>query len=125
MLSVLFELLDRTFLTNIPSLEVPRFSTLHELVRELNPNICVECMPPDIQRSLAPQYGTKLFNDHDTIKSLDHNSWYEGSDLWHAVELMRKCLQLDCTKRISAAEALYHPFITVGDNANLTVAVRG
>ena len=105
---------DRTFITNIPTIEHPRFRTLHELVRALNPNIFVENMPRLARSSMALQYGECFTTDPETIRNLDHSGWYkDGADLWLAVDLMKRCLTLDLTKRITAHDALDHPFLAV------------
>lgn len=107
---------DRTFLTNIPTLETPRFSTLHELVRSLNPNIFIECMPRSLRNgySADPEVGMKIFNDSEYIKNFDHSAWYgEGAELFQAIDLLKRCLNMDLTKRTTARQALSHPFFSV------------
>jgi cell division control protein 7 len=81
---------DRVFICNVPSVTTMAHANLHELVRALNPNIHRENRP---------------FNATDADVA-----WYDGSELWAAVDLMKRCLALDCTRRITAAQALRHPF---------------
>lgn len=105
----------RSFLTNVPNIEEPEYGSLHELVRRINPNIFVESIPADDREKLfnssqrvTMQYSRRMIND------MDHSSWYkENTVLYQAIDLLRRCLILDCTKRICAGDALKHPFITV------------
>jgi hypothetical protein len=39
--------------------------------------------------------------------------WYLRSELWYLVDLLKRTLELDCTKRITAAHALGHKFFTL------------
>lgn len=72
----------------------PEFSTLHQLVFSLNPAIFDENRPES-----ASQQETQSL------------TWYTASQpLFQVVDLMRKCLALDCTRRITALDALKHPF---------------
>ena len=71
---------DRTFQTNVPHAESPDKTNLHEVVRALNP-------------SLFHTYASKP-------------GGYEASQLHQAVDLMRRCLATDHTRRITAANAL-------------------
>ena len=69
---------------------------------------------PEPQRSeMHAIYGNGMYNDHKVIKTLDHSSWYQDSQLYQAVDLMKRCLTLDLTKRTTAKEALEHPFFKV------------
>ncbi|GAA6030176.1 hypothetical protein JCM8097_009299 [Rhodosporidiobolus ruineniae] len=87
---------NRTFQTNVPEYADAAHTTLHELVRELNPPIMVENSPDP--------YGP-------IPASLDSlREWYTGSELYQCVDLMKRCLDLDCTKRWTAEECLEHPF---------------
>ncbi|GAA6061705.1 hypothetical protein JCM10212_004937 [Sporobolomyces blumeae] len=87
---------NRTFQTNVPDYDTPPHPTLHALVRALNPPILVENSP----------------NPYGPIPSRpeEDEEWYEDSELCHAVDLMKRCLALDCTTRWTAEEALEHPF---------------
>ncbi|GAA5850959.1 hypothetical protein JCM8547_009142 [Rhodosporidiobolus lusitaniae] len=87
---------NRTFQTNIPDYDKGVHANFHELVRELNPPIIVENSPDP--------YGP-IPASRDSI-----NKWYEGSDLCKVVDLMKRCLELDCTRRWTAEECLSHPF---------------
>lgn len=63
---------------------------------------------------MALQYGECFTTDPETIRNLDHSGWYkDGADLWLAVDLMKRCLTLDLTKRITAHDAIDHPFLAV------------
>lgn len=106
---------NRTFHCNLPNIENPRFASLHELVQTLCPQIFVENMPLGICEELTEKYGGRSWtSDPEITNNIDHGSWYERSELYYAIELMRKCLTMDCTRRITAHDALSHPFITVG-----------
>ena len=105
---------DRTFQTNIGEIESPVHSSLHTLVQQINPNIFIENMPEDVLNSHKLTWGTSHWNDPFVGREIDHATWYdESSDLYQAIDLMKRCLTLDCTKRITAKEALDHPFIEV------------
>ena len=87
---------DRTFSTNIPTLEVPPHDSLHALVKSLNPPIVTENSP----------------DPYGPIPSTSESDeeWYTGSDLYQAVDLMERCLEMDLTRRWTAEECLDHPF---------------
>lgn len=87
---------DRTFKTNIASLESPPHANLHLLVKTLNPSIIVENSP-------NPSGPIPSSKESDQV-------WYENSELYIAVDLMKKCLELDGTRRWTAEECLDHPF---------------
>ena len=76
---------NRSFQTNVPNAETPDKPTLHEVVRSLNPTL----------------YATHASKP----------GGYEKSELHQAVDLMRRCLATDHTRRITAAAALEHPFL--------------
>jgi serine/threonine protein kinase len=84
---------DRSFVTNVPSVLDPEYTTLHRLVHSLNPRIFKENTPTD-----------QVYHDLE---------WYNNTrQLYHAIDLLRKTLALDCTKRITARDALLHPFLS-------------
>jgi cell division control protein 7 len=110
---------NRTFLTNIPNIEVPTYDNLHDLVFDLNPNIFMENMPLKWRNKYISGGSGKnekydeMLTSHEMIKGWDHSEWYQGSELFQIVDLMKKCLTLDCTRRITAHDALSHPFMVV------------
>lgn len=89
---------DRTLYTNIPNLENAPHQSLHAMVKALNPSIVVENSPD-------PYGPIPSTNASDA-------TWYQDSGLYHCVDLMKMCLQMDCTKRWTARECLNHPFFT-------------
>ncbi|GAA5846611.1 hypothetical protein JCM9279_006762 [Rhodotorula babjevae] len=87
---------NRTFETNIREYDATAHANLHSLVRELNPPIIVENSPDP--------YGPIPASDESVAE------WYQGSEVSQVVDLMKRCLELDCTKRWTAQECLEHPF---------------
>ncbi|KPV76815.1 uncharacterized protein RHOBADRAFT_34257 [Rhodotorula graminis WP1] len=87
---------NRTFETNIREYDTVAHANLHSLVRELNPPIIVENSPDP--------YGPIPPSDESVAE------WYQGSEVSQVVDLMKRCLELDCTKRWTAQECLEHPF---------------
>lgn len=87
---------DRTFQTNIPDFDPPRHPNLHALVKSLCPSIIVHNSPDP-------------YGPIPSSTSSD-KTWYQGSELFQAVDLMKRCLELDLTKRWTAEELLEHPF---------------
>jgi serine/threonine protein kinase len=82
------------FTTNVPTVEHPKFANLHDLVKALNPPIFEEYRPTWAK---GPD---------------DDDKWYGvHCELWQAVDLLKHTLALDCTKRITATDALEHPFL--------------
>lgn len=102
-LAPLTYLSDRTFITNIPTLDVPPHANFHDLVKSLNPPIVVENSP----------------NPYGPIpsKAEDDAVWYPTSELALAVDLMKRCLDTDCTRRYTAEECLDHEFFKRGEYA--------
>lgn len=105
---------DRSFLTNLPCIEDPVHASLHDLVRSLNPNIFVEAMPAWAREQYTPKQQQQMLTNHTYIaEEMDIKFWYKPDcKLYQAIELMRSCLALDLTKRITAADALNHPFLS-------------
>lgn len=87
----------RTFKTNIPSVTRHQYRDMLRLIKGINPSIIVENSP----------------NPDGPIPSSDaeDTQWWHDSELHHAVDLLRKCLEPDLTKRWTAEECLEHPFI--------------
>ncbi|KAL8293663.1 hypothetical protein RQP46_000364 [Phenoliferia psychrophenolica] len=92
---------NRTFQTNVPDFETPRHADLHALVKSLCPTIIVHNSPDP-------------YGPIPSSSSMD-KQWYKGSEIFQAVDLMKRCLELDCTKRWTAEELLEHPFFDSGD----------
>lgn len=83
-------------------------------MQSLNPNIFIESMPVETMKEYRLKYGSNFIDDESLIRQLDHTSWYNANtqpDLFQAIDLLRRCLMLDCTKRIAAHDALRHPFL--------------
>lgn len=116
---------NRTLVSNIPEVTTPRFSSLHTLVRTLNPTIYEEqkikfdpTEPLNIERSTSTvfqAYREQTETMESTGKDLNpyEESWYLRSELWYLVDLLKRTLELDCTQRITAANALRHKFFTL------------
>lgn len=93
---MLMDLADRTFITNVPAVTDPEHTSLHQLVLSLNKRIFDKHKPAGWKSSTDVR---------------DEYGWYDSSQpLYQAIDLMRKCLALDCTRRISAVKALEHEF---------------
>ncbi|KAI7960228.1 hypothetical protein MJO29_005296 [Puccinia striiformis f. sp. tritici] len=134
---------NRTVISNIPEVNGPRFSSLHTLVRTLNPTIYEEqrlehaertgggtstglsgkSAPVGMDESRIDRLTNTIFQAHRELSSSvetlgqDLNPynepWYLRSELWYLVDLLKRTLELDCTKRITAAHALRHKFFVL------------
>ncbi|KAA1132974.1 hypothetical protein PGTUg99_015828 [Puccinia graminis f. sp. tritici] len=134
---------DRTVISNIPEVNAPRFSSLHTLIRTLNPTLYEEerlrtsgeeqLMINKIgigaggttmtSESVVDRLTSTIFQAHRELSSSvetlgqDLNPysepWYLRSELWYLVDLLKRTLELDCTKRITAANALRHKFFVL------------
>lgn len=88
-------------MTNVPSVTDHEHNNLHNLILALNPRIFEEHTPPTFEFASDESEDAKIAK------------WYTtSSPLFQAVDLMRKMLAVDCTRRISAQDALDHPFFT-------------
>jgi len=123
---------NRTVISNIPEVNAPRFSSLHTLVRTLNPSLYEE-ERLRVTGSLATlgqqeegqleRLSSAVFQAHRELSSAvetlgqDLNpyneQWYLRSELWYLVDLLKRALELDSTKRITPANALRHKFFTL------------
>jgi serine/threonine protein kinase len=132
---------DRTVISNIPEVNAPRFSSLHTLIRTLNPTLYEEERlrtsgeeqtminkigtggPANSSESVVDRLTSTIFQAHRELSSSvetlgqDLNPysepWYLRSELWYLVDLLKRTLELDCTKRITAANALRHKFFVL------------
>ncbi|PLW06558.1 hypothetical protein PCASD_16109 [Puccinia coronata f. sp. avenae] len=132
---------NRTVISNIPEVNAPRFSSLHTLVRTLNPSLYEEerlrvlggeeggvkgggaAGAGAVETKQIERLTTQIFQAHRELTSAvetlgqDLNPygepWYLRSELWYLVDLLKRTLELDCTKRITAAHALGHKFFTL------------
>ncbi|KAK4051272.1 Cell division control protein 7 [Microbotryomycetes sp. JL221] len=89
---------NRTFVTNVPQYSTPPHPTLAALIKSLNPPIFVENSP-------NPYGPIPSSNEADA-------EWFQGSELQSCISLLKKCLELDCTRRWTADELLRHEFFT-------------
>jgi len=78
-LNAVFLFTDRTFISNIPDLDSPPHANLHALVKSLNPPIIVDNSP----------------NIYGNVPSTaeEDAEWYQDSDIYHAIDLMKRCLE--------------------------------
>lgn len=76
---------DRSFITSIPTLETPPHPNLHALVKSLNPTLFVENSPNPCGKIPST--------------SEEDDAWYSESELFLVVDLMKRCLELDGTRR--------------------------
>ncbi|KAI9630778.1 hypothetical protein KEM48_013677 [Puccinia striiformis f. sp. tritici PST-130] len=124
---------NRTVISNIPEVNGPRFSSLHTLVRTLNPTIYEEQRLEHAERTgggtstglsgkSAPADKHDLPSHRELSSSVEtlgqdlnpyNEPWYLRSELWYLVDLLKRTLELDCTKRITAAHALRHKFFVL------------
>lgn len=119
---------NRTFISNIPEVNSPRFTSFHTLIRTLNPTLYEEQkLNFDTSTSLSVDRSTSIiFQAHKTLSDAvemrgeDLNpyeeTWYLRSELWYLVDLLKKTLELDCTQRITASQALKHKFFLLSSS---------
>lgn len=92
--SVLKMLSDRVIITNIPSIE-PQGKDLREFVIGLNPDI----------------FTKRWKSDSDTKDQIEIARQKHEEDVEQAIDLLQATLQVESIKRITARDALYHPFL--------------
>lgn len=117
-------------ISNIPEVNAPRFSSLHTLVRTLNPSLYEEerlrvtgSLSMLGQEGQLERLSSAVFQAHRELTSAvetlgqDLNpyteQWYLRSELWYLVDLLKRTLELDSTKRITPANALRHKFFSL------------
>lgn len=93
--------IDRTFSTSITTVE--KRTPWSKLVQTLNPG---------------------LFN-RDVATPRDSASTKRGTLLKHAVDLLDRCLEPDNVTRITAREALYHPFLAPDEDERAGQPING
>ncbi|KAG8916543.1 hypothetical protein FRC02_003754 [Tulasnella sp. 418] len=104
------QLHNRTFCTNVPSVDHPGIPW-QEVIERLNPSI-LEPSPP-----VSPSRRNSLASDSSSSPTVDPGyappGYNRGSDplLTHAYDLLDKMMHPDMTKRITARDALFHPFL--------------
>jgi len=96
---------NRTFATNVPSVDHPEI-TWAELVNRINPYMYQN--PTQRQIRPLPRRSPAATQELPTVRSSPHNLLVKS-----AVDLMSKCLHWDPTQRITARDALYHPFLAM------------
>ncbi|KAH8926174.1 hypothetical protein BT69DRAFT_1295084 [Atractiella rhizophila] len=109
---------NRRLLTNIPGVESPAATSLHELIFLLNPSIFAEHSPLDLSN---PEGGNSPFSRPEKVRKLDDiRSWYrrEECELYECIEMCRKLLALDVTRRWTAGEALECAFMKWEEKRN-------
>jgi cell division control protein 7 len=105
-------LVDRTFATNVASVDHPEI-TWAELVNRINPHMYQN--PTQRQIRPLPRRSPAAMQELPTVRSSIHNLLVKS-----AVDLMSKCLHWDPTQRITARDALYHPFLAMDKEDRIT-----
>lgn len=96
-LSVVVEYPDRTFATNVPAVDHSGL-TWTEVVERFNPYLYYPTPAESATPSQRSQEEAERAEKHNTL-------------IASALDLLTLCLDIDPTKRITAREALYHPFL--------------
>ncbi|KDQ15378.1 hypothetical protein BOTBODRAFT_108590 [Botryobasidium botryosum FD-172 SS1] len=91
------QLHNRTFATNVPAV-VDRGLTWQETVERFNPHLYYPAPTDPPSHSHRAQQAHEYSEKHNTL-------------IASALDLLTQCLETDPTKRITAREALYHPFL--------------
>jgi cell division control protein 7 len=101
---------DRSFCTNVPSVEYGEVPW-PELVERINPYLYQRAsVPTPTSTSHSPSSPTPRSPPPPT----KHNILLSS-----ALDLLTKCLDWDATRRITAREALFHPFLAEGTEVRL------
>lgn len=115
------ELHNRSILSNLPSIQ-HQGRHLHLLIYQLNPFIFPR--PPSAWHyDIKEEENKDIFDlcnvDFDdeikeslkkSLKTQFTQAWPE-TELYNAIDLLKKLFTLDCTRRLTASQALLHPFL--------------
>jgi cell division control protein 7 len=107
---------DRTFATNVPSV-TQEGMTWREFVEKQNPDLF-----KNVSSSPSSQSNT---DDNDTNATFSSPSSSPAAsattpqDLENVLDFLSKCLHHESTARITARDALYHPFLAEGQDPAL------
>ncbi|KLO14549.1 kinase-like protein [Schizopora paradoxa] len=118
---------NRTFATNVPSVTQDGM-TWREFVQRNNPDLFrSQSPPPSATPSTSPTLedgstltAADLLHPPDPSSSQSTQSLYSTTDLNQALDLLERLLHPSATDRITARNALYHPFLVEpgpGDDA--------
>lgn len=108
-------ILDRTFCTNVPSV-TPEGITWREFVERQNPDIVAQAAatsPPPTSSTFPDSDAPSHKPGSSSTGNPDHNtsSSSKAADIENAFDLLEKLLHSESVKRITARDALYHPFL--------------